>query len=333
MCRADAMEDVVTQPVPRVSIGLPVRNGERYLREAIDSILAQSLSDLELIITDNASTDSTEQICREYAARDSRVHYQRNPRNVGPAENYNLCYRLARGEYFKWAAHDDVLLPTYLQKCVEVLDADPTVVNCHTLTRVIDEHGQAIGEYEFRTETDRAQARVRFGSLINVSHRRHVGYEIFGVMRRAVMAQVPEQGAYAHADRIFLVRMSLRGRFHEVDEHLFLARRHASQSMANPFKGTLRGSLARWIGAGPLPPPEWWDPSNKGKIMFPDWRLLSEYQASINEAPLDTAERLRCELYLGLWVLKYWPKLARDVVFAGERLLTRRSAGTPSTVG
>ena len=310
--------------VPRVSIGVPVRNGERYIREAVEALLAQTLGEFELIVCDNASTDATRQICLDFAARDARVSYHRNPTNVGPAENFARCYRLARGQYFKWAAHDDVCRPTYLARCVAVLDADPTVVNCHSRTRVIDETGAAVADYDVRLRTDAPQPHVRFGSLINVPHRRHVGYEIFGVMRRDAMARVPEQGAYAHADRVFLARLCLLGRFYEVDEPLFLARRHGTQSMAYHDRADLRARLARFVGAGPLPPPEWWDASLHGRVTFPDWNLLRHYAASVRDAPLSPAERARCRLAIARWLLKYWPKLARDVVFAGERLLTRR---------
>ena len=99
---------------PRVSIGLPVYNGELFLENALDSILSQTYSDFELIISDNASDDKTEEICRSYAARDKRVRYSRNAHNLGAAPNYNRVYHLARGRYFKWASHDDVLAPEFL---------------------------------------------------------------------------------------------------------------------------------------------------------------------------------------------------------------------------
>ncbi len=92
----------MTSGAPRVSIGLPVFNGERYLARAIDSILAQDFRDLELVVCDNASTDRTAEICAAYARRDPRVRYHRNPRNLGAGPNYDRCFHLARGEYFKW---------------------------------------------------------------------------------------------------------------------------------------------------------------------------------------------------------------------------------------
>src|SRR5215207_1517689 len=108
--------------LPRVSVGLPVYNGENYLAEAIDSVLAQTYQNFELIISDNASTDSTEEICRDYAARDRRIRYFREPQNRGAAWNFNHTFELARGEYFKWVAHDDVIGPQYLARTVDQLD-------------------------------------------------------------------------------------------------------------------------------------------------------------------------------------------------------------------
>ena len=107
---------------PRVSIGMPVFNGENYLAEALDSLLTQTFSDFELIISDNASTDKTEEICRAYAVRDQRIRYFRNQENLGASRNYNRVFELSSGEYFKWAAHDDLCAPEFLGRCVDVLD-------------------------------------------------------------------------------------------------------------------------------------------------------------------------------------------------------------------
>ena len=129
---SDDPRDAVAARPPRVSIGLPVFNGERYLAPAIGSVLGQDFRDLELIVCDNASTDRTPEICAAYARRDARVRYVRNPRNLGAGPNYDRCFRLARGEYFKWAAHDDRLAPDYLSRTVAALDAAPGAVLCTT---------------------------------------------------------------------------------------------------------------------------------------------------------------------------------------------------------
>jgi glycosyltransferase involved in cell wall biosynthesis len=120
---------------PRVSIGLPVYNGENYLAETLDSILAQTFTDFEVIISDNASTDRTETICRQYAAQDRRIRYLRNTSNLGAAKNYNRVFELSQGEYFKWNGHDDPLAPVFLERCVAVLDRHPGVVLCFARNR------------------------------------------------------------------------------------------------------------------------------------------------------------------------------------------------------
>ena len=100
--------------VPRVSIGLPVLNGEKYVAEALDAILAQSFLDFELIISDNASTDATPDICADYARRDARIRLHRHPSNLGAAPNFNFVFQRSRGEYFKWAAHDDQISSDFI---------------------------------------------------------------------------------------------------------------------------------------------------------------------------------------------------------------------------
>jgi glycosyltransferase involved in cell wall biosynthesis len=116
---------------PRVSVGMPVYNGQEYLREAIQSILTQSFYDLELIVCDNASTDRTAAICREIAAGDSRLRYYANPTNVGVTENYNKAFALSRGEYFKWASSNDYCAERFIERCVDVLDRRSDAVLCY----------------------------------------------------------------------------------------------------------------------------------------------------------------------------------------------------------
>src|SRR5512139_3267591 len=120
---------------PRVSIGVPVYNGENFLKDALDSLLAQTFKDFEIVIADNVSTDQTEEICRSYAAKDARIRYYRNETNIGAGPNHNRVFELSRGEYFKWVCHDDMCAPEFLERCIEVLDRDPSVVLCHAETR------------------------------------------------------------------------------------------------------------------------------------------------------------------------------------------------------
>ena len=113
---------------PSVSLILPVFNGENYIGEAIESVLAQTYTDFELLISDNASTDKTEVICKKYVKKDSRIQYYRNNINIGAASNFNILFNKCRGEYFQWIAHDDMFEPQFLEKCVDVLDNRPDTV-------------------------------------------------------------------------------------------------------------------------------------------------------------------------------------------------------------
>lgn len=311
--------------IPRVSIGVPVRNGQRYIRQALDSLLAQSFSDLEVIICDNASTDDTEQICRECAARDNRVRYHRNPSDIGPASNHNLCFEMSRGEYFRWHAHDDMCAPQYLEKCVELLDRDRSVMVAYPRTLIIDELGQRLADYEFKVATDSHSAARRFGELVLVNHRVHRAVEIFGLMRASGLRMTPLQGSYARGDSVLLARVALLGRFVELPERLFLSRTHATQSMqmvpARLNNG--RSRLSKYLGTGPVPPPEWWDSTRRGKVNFPEWNLMKEYWRSIGLAPLSLSERAACHWVMVQWLAWNVPKLVRDVVFAAELLVTR----------
>ena len=115
---------------PKVSVGMPVYNGERYLEAALDSVLAQSFDDFEVVISDNASTDRTEEICKGYAHEDERIKYFRMRKNYGVNYNFNNVFRLSAGEYFKWASSDDVFEHDYFRKAVDVLDGTRPSYSC-----------------------------------------------------------------------------------------------------------------------------------------------------------------------------------------------------------
>ena len=125
---------------PRVSIGLPVYNGERYLEQALNSILGQTYTDFELIISDNASSDRTKAICEEFRSKDQRIRYYRNEVNLGAGPNHDLVFRRSKGKYFKWFGYDDLIAPNFLSRCIEILDRYHTVVLCTPKTKIIDEY-------------------------------------------------------------------------------------------------------------------------------------------------------------------------------------------------
>lgn len=129
--------------IPLVSIGLIVFNGENYLREALDGLIVQDYENFELLISDNASTDSTKDICEEYARIDNRIKYSRNASNLGGANSFKVL-EMARGEFFMWAAHDDNWDKSYVSKCVAKLQEYPKAVMCSSEITFIDSKGNPL---------------------------------------------------------------------------------------------------------------------------------------------------------------------------------------------
>ncbi|WP_374686562.1 glycosyltransferase family 2 protein [Promineifilum sp.] len=282
---------------PRVSIGMPVYNGQNFIVETLESLLAQSYTDFELIICDNASTDGTEAICHDYATRDPRIRYHRNETNIGAPANYNLCFELARGEYFKWAAHDDLCAPTFLERCVEVLDRDPHVVLAYTQAKAIDDKGKVVKIYPGKHHFNAPEPRVRFYEYVLDPH---PVVAVFGLMRRETLGHTRLIGKYAGSDRPLLSEMSLLGKFYEVPEHLFFYRFHEAQSW-----GGNKSAHAQQA---------WYDARRAGKITFPQWRLLREHIRSIERSPVGLQDRVACYLYMGYWMLKNRRRLGQNLL-------------------
>jgi glycosyltransferase involved in cell wall biosynthesis len=291
---------------PRVSIGLPVFNGERYLQAALDSICGQSFTDFELIISDNASTDGTESIASAYAARDHRIHYSRQTHNRGGAWNFNHVFALSRGEYFKWASHDDVLAPTFLERGVEALDRSPSAVLAYPRTIKINDRGEEVVRVKIQPATDSRRAWRRFHDLLHVPHGCYQGS---GLIRRSILADTPLIDTYVESDRVLIARLGLLGTFYEVPEYLFYSRSHAEQSIR----------LGRHQRIG------WFDPSRRGRIAFPVWRVYREYLRCVREVPLTSHDRVWCYLTLLQWPLwnGNWLWLAGDLRRAALALLGR----------
>jgi len=303
------------QHVPRVSIGVPVYNGENFLADALDSVLAQTFDDFELVVSDNASTDRTEEICRDYAARDPRVRVFRNAENLGAARNYNLTFEHARGRYFKWLAHDDALTPECLARCVAVLDADPTVVLCHGYVRIIDGDGRTIGRYQGSLAAARADSPVeRFGELVRNDQR---CTEIFGLVRSDALARTPLIGAYIASDRILRAELALHGRFEIVERPLFVCREHDGRSVVAMPAHHLRAA--------------WFDPRAAGRKVFPHWRVIREYVRCVRRSPVDAGQKRACYARVARWpgVPHNAARLMSDIVIAARpeswRLLYRLS--------
>jgi len=273
--------------VPRLSVGLPVYNGANYLAESLEALLGQSYGDFELIISDNASTDSTPDICQHYAQQDSRIRYFRQPRNVGLAPNHNFAVEQARADLFKWASNDDLYARDLLERCVDALNNNPDVVLAHSWTAMIDGSGAVTKATEYPLATASPRAPDRFRSLLFDDG----GDDDGGVIRTAVLRQVAVKDSYHHADRTIIAELSLYGRFYQVPDWLYFRRDHPER--AERACPTVRSRCANM------------DPRRADRLRHPLPRLYGEYiwayLSMIRRAPLSPADRRECYRHLAQW--------------------------------
>jgi glycosyltransferase involved in cell wall biosynthesis len=289
---------------PRVSIGLPVFNAEQYLEQSLGSILAQTHRNFELIISDNASGDATEAICRRYAALDPRVRYHRNPRNQGATFNFRQVVALSAGEYFLWAAHDDMFAPEYLERCVAVLEQNPDVVLCYSKSIEIDGQGQSMVPKEQVLGADLPYAHLRFRELIRMDHN---CLSMFGVMRARVLKRTSVHGDFPDSDRCMLAEVALYGRFVQLPDSLFFHRKHAQQ-MTQQFPSRQERM-------------ERLNPDRHFLMVFPHYRQFGEYVLAIHRSPLGWKDRFACYFQMLRWLRDNAPRLVRDLRYVVARML------------
>lgn len=268
-------------PIPLVSIGLPVYNGGEYLKATIESLLGQTYSDFELIISDNGSSDRTPLICEEYAARDARIRYHRFEQNVGAARNYNYVFESSRGQFFKWAAHDDLCAPEFIFRCVEALESDATAVLAYPKVVIIDPDGHPIQEYDEGKNLDSGDPTKRFESLMAAPKECNA---IFGLIRSTVLATTPLIGVYNASDLNLLAELALHGRFREVPEPLFFRREHPKRPL--------------YMAKTDADKVAWYDPVMETRIVLPNWRQIFEHGRAVARVRMTLSSKLRCYFFV-----------------------------------
>jgi len=288
---------------PIVSIGLPVFNGERYLDQAIRSILSQSFHNLELIICDNASTDATPDICAYHAA-DPRIRYVRQPRNLGAGPNYDDCFHRARGRYFKWAAHDDLLAPTYLALTVAALDRAPQAVLCTVGVTEIGPEGEVRRQYSNRFPDIESSNPAR--RLAAVIHTEHQCEDFFGLFRREALVGSSLHGTRSGSDRVLLAEMALRGHWVSIEAPLFLHREHPNRYTRAVLLQDRKAAAA------------WQDTSTTAHSRLFHWGVYREYWRVVQSNVQDPAVRHACQLQLLRWwfTKQHAADTLRDAVMA-----------------
>lgn len=285
----------------KVSIGLPVYNGEDFIAEAIQSVLDQTYDNIELVICDNGSTDGTASICRQFADQSDKIFYYRYEENRGAAWNYNQTFQLSTGDYFRWLAADDYLAPELVERSVAVLDERPEVVLAFTAVVDIDADGNRLTTKRSTVNSDKARPSERFRGLAEVRPS-HNCEEIFGLMRRDVLADTKLIESYADSDRTLLADLGLRGQFSEINEPLFFHRLHD--------KGSVTANRSRHARAS------WFDPGLRDKLVFPNWRQLREMLLLPARASVPLGERVACYQYLVIWTIKRRRHLRNDLKWA-----------------
>jgi glycosyltransferase involved in cell wall biosynthesis len=289
----------------RVSIGLPVWNGEKYLEQAIDSILAQTFGDFELLIADNASTDATADIIADYCRRDPRITSHRHAVNVGAARNFNYVFHHTKAEYFRWAAYDDMIAPGYLGACVAALDADAGgAVLAYPQTMMIDPDGHPLRAYDAVKRKDGATAAQRLEQMIGPGDHGqsllHMCFPVFGLMRRSALTGTSLIANMPRSDHLLLVELALKGPFLEIDAPLFLRREHDEGSVISAEKAAATGADIEKLLAA------WFDPNRSGRFPATATRLGLGYLRAALRTPMPAHEKAATVRIAAGWLRRHW---------------------------
>lgn len=278
---------------------MPVFNGEKYVEESIECVLSQSFGDYEFLISDNASTDRTEEICRDYAASDSRIQYFRNEKNIGAANNYNVLFERGRARYFRWMNADDLIEDILHERCFNALEEHSDAVLAYGKTRIIDQDGQSMGLYDDNLDLQQSLSSERFAQFFQ-----NVGLTnaIYGLMRRDALAKtlLLGDGTLPAADYIVQAELLLLGKFIEIPELLFHRRMHSESSSAD--RSDDKKQMDFWNG----------EKKSKG-FWMPTWRTSLTYARYASKLPLPAGEKWRVYRELGRQMRYQYKELISEI--------------------
>jgi len=273
---------------PLVSIGMPLYNGAAFVAETLDSVLNQSYQNIEIIIRDNDSTDNSKEIVKGYLARDQRIRFSSAKTNEGAAKNYNAVFAQATGQYFKWAAADDLLDPTFVEKCVEVLETSPSTVLAYPQSIIIDASGAQVKHLDDRLDADGDDPQARY---LAVHTQLRECNAVFGVIRREALAKTSLIQPYQSADAHLLAELTLYGRFQEIPERLFFRRDHEEASSSDKSRAAQAA---------------FYDPRQVGRPLMFNWAGLWNDFKGIVRAPQTIYVRAKLIAFLCRTV--WWQK-------------------------
>jgi glycosyltransferase involved in cell wall biosynthesis len=288
----------------RVVVGLPVYNGERYLGAAIESHLAQSFGDFQLVISDNGSTDATD-ICADFARKDARVKVLRSPENRGILWNHRRVFEAIESphQYFRWAAADDIMEPGLLEAMVEVLDTRSEVEAVVPDTRNIDTDNRIIGSMARTLDLQSADAFERARQVLTSGYQMVIA---FGLFRASTLQSLRTRPDYIGWDFVFLWELALRGQMVQPVGPVLLRRFHPG-AMSNVKTAK---EMRKWV-----------EPKSSARMTFPHWTWAYERLRALLAAPLPRHDRLRIAKLLARVTVWQRGALAKDVTQAARRVL------------
>lgn len=280
----------------KISIAMPAYNCEKFIAQSLDSLLGQTCGDFELVISDNASTDGTEEVCRRYVTLDKRVRYIRRTENIGGPGNFRYVFAQCTGQYHKWSTADDFWHPSFLEEAVAVLDSQPDVVLCYPKTRLIDASGAALSDYNDRLDLADDSPRTRFRDLYRL-----IGLcnAHLGLIRREAMLQTSLIAAHKASDVDFLGELALIGKFKLLPEVRFFRRFHQESSS--------------WARDSKEHQKQYYDPANQTKGNSEIWRRLRFQWAMLWRSPVGLDDKLALSKDVARWTWHQRVTLSREL--------------------
>lgn len=311
---AAASLSTLQPPAPVVSVGLPVFNGARYLRQSLRCLLDQDFRDFEIVISDNGSTDDTAAICKEFAAADPRIRYFRSDLNQGAAWNYNRVFQLSRGRYFRWAAADDFVAKDSLRLCLERLRSDPKCVLAFPRTEIVDDEGRSLETYQDGLDIQDDNPAKRVGILLRKTRECNA---VFGLIDSNALSTTGLIGRFAGSDHILLAELAMRGRFAEVGATVFYRRTH-------PAASSYDKSVARQR--------EFYDPLRlvpdfERNCRYKTWHQFKQSWRAVGRSGLRFLDRVKCYLTIAHVAIESRRHIWRE--FRGKRTITGEHATAP----
>jgi glycosyltransferase involved in cell wall biosynthesis len=282
---------------------LPVYNGENFVAEAMKCVLSQTFTDWELIISDNASTDRTVSICREFADRDRRIRVYESRQNLGVSRNYNRVFQLSRGQYFKWITHDDLFGAEFIESCIEELGKDDRTVLVFPKLVYVDAAGRPLASQHMSDLSIIGPTpESRVSQLMELeSQGTDIFWSQFGLMRRHILEDTHLMDLYNGSDQTLLMEIAIRGNSKQVARELFFRREHPAASTMRT--GWTTKERAKFVNA-----------DDRRRLVFPYCRMLKEHLACIRTSSISFRGKLQCAAAVLMRFRRQWKYFAHEMI-------------------